>query len=266
VKTPLALFCLLAPLAARADFEAIGFSRDDAYVAFVEHGTSEGRGTPWARLTILEVGKNARVGKPVESGKPPGSVESGKPPGSVESGKPPGSVESGKPPGSVESGKPPGSVAVELDPSGEARTEEDAVAQVKALAQPELLRLGITEAARSSKVDDKNGFGGDGWEEGVVQIATRPARKKKSRCAEPFKPLLLTISISQTDAEPLTLLSEKKAPKDRPCTGQCAPRRLYAHGKAVLVMGTCSAPGFEGAGEKLIAVAARLPVSLLSSP
>jgi hypothetical protein len=184
----------------------------------------------------------------------------------VESGKPPGSVESGKPPGSVESGKPPGSVAVELDPSGEARTEEDAVAQVKALAQPELLRLGITEAARSSKVDDKNGFGGDGWEEGVVQIATRPARKKKSRCAEPFKPLLLTISISQTDAEPLTLLSEKKAPKDRPCTGQCAPRRLYAHGKAVLVMGTCSAPGFEGAGEKLIAVAARLPVSLLSSP
>ena len=221
-----ALLCLLAPLAARADFETVGFSKDDAYVAFVEHGTSQGKGAPWARLTILDVARSAKVGKPVE---------------------------------------------VELDPSGDKSTEEAAVMQAKESAQAELSRLGITEAARASKVDAQNEFGGEGWEVGIVQVETRPApqapkKGRGARCAEPFKPLLLRVSMSQPDAEPVTLLNEKTLSKEHPCVGECAPQAVFAHGKAALVIARCTAPGFEGTGEKIIAIAARLPWSLLSAP
>lgn len=213
----LALLCLFAASAARADYEVIGFSKDDAYVALVEHGTGEGNGAPWARLTILDTAKNAAVGKPVY---------------------------------------------VEL---GEG-TEQAAAAQAVQDAGPELERLGVREPARSSRVDDEDGFGGEGWEEGgVVQVETRAAKRVPhgARCASPFKPLLLRVSMSQPDAEPVALLTEKTVPKDRPCTSVCRPEQVFAHGKAALVVARCGTPGFEGAAAKLVLVAARLPRSLL---
>ena len=57
-----ALFSL--PLAARASaLEVVGFSPDGAYLAIIEHGVGEGSGLPWARLSILEVAKNAQVSR-----------------------------------------------------------------------------------------------------------------------------------------------------------------------------------------------------------
>ena len=46
-------------LAAAVPIEVIGFSPDDKFVAFVEHGVAEGSGYPWARMRVLDVKRNA---------------------------------------------------------------------------------------------------------------------------------------------------------------------------------------------------------------
>ncbi len=38
--------------------DVVGFSADDKYVAFVEHGVAEGSGYPWARLRVFDVAKS----------------------------------------------------------------------------------------------------------------------------------------------------------------------------------------------------------------
>ena len=50
----------------RAELEVLGFSSDGKHAVVLEHGVGEGSGYPWARATVLEVAKNAVVGKPVE--------------------------------------------------------------------------------------------------------------------------------------------------------------------------------------------------------
>src|SRR5262249_35590936 len=54
-------------LAANAlPIEVVGFSPDDKYVAWIEHGVAEGSGFPWARLHLTEVARSADASAPVE--------------------------------------------------------------------------------------------------------------------------------------------------------------------------------------------------------
>ena len=54
-------------LAANAlPIEVVGFSPDDRYVAWIEHGFGEGSGYPWARLYVIEVSRSAYDLPPVE--------------------------------------------------------------------------------------------------------------------------------------------------------------------------------------------------------
>jgi len=46
--------------------EVVGFSPDDRYVAWIEHGVGEGSGYPWARLRVTEVSRSADAVPPVE--------------------------------------------------------------------------------------------------------------------------------------------------------------------------------------------------------
>jgi predicted secreted protein len=57
---------ILALLFAAAPVEVVGFSPDDKYVAWIEHGTAEGSGHPWARLHVTEVARSADAIAPVE--------------------------------------------------------------------------------------------------------------------------------------------------------------------------------------------------------
>lgn len=63
------MLLVLALLAAPA---LIGFSRDDAFVAWLDHGISEGKGTAWAKVTIVDAVKNAEATRPVEVELEPG--------------------------------------------------------------------------------------------------------------------------------------------------------------------------------------------------
>src|SRR6267154_981317 len=54
-------------LAANAlPIEVVGFSPDDRYVAWIEHGVGEGSGYPWARLHVTEVSRSADAVPPVD--------------------------------------------------------------------------------------------------------------------------------------------------------------------------------------------------------
>jgi predicted secreted protein len=70
---------ILALLFAAAPVDVVGFSPDDRYVAWIEHGTAEGSGHPWARLHVTEVARSADAVAPVEvtldSGKPADTEE-----------------------------------------------------------------------------------------------------------------------------------------------------------------------------------------------
>ena len=46
--------------------DVVGFSPDDKYVAWIEHGVAEGSGFPWARLHVTEVSRSADASAPVE--------------------------------------------------------------------------------------------------------------------------------------------------------------------------------------------------------
>ncbi|HUJ26736.1 MAG TPA: DUF2259 domain-containing protein [Myxococcales bacterium] len=49
-----------------AGLQILGFSPDDRYVAYVEHGVGEGSGNAWATLHVLDVKKGAPARPPVE--------------------------------------------------------------------------------------------------------------------------------------------------------------------------------------------------------
>src|SRR6266481_2561809 len=54
-------------LAANAlPIEVVGFSPDDRYVAWIEHGVGEGSGFPWSRLHVTEVSRSADAVPPIE--------------------------------------------------------------------------------------------------------------------------------------------------------------------------------------------------------
>ena len=60
------LIALLLAAAPALPIEVLGFSPDDRYVAWIEHGVSEGSGYPWARLHVIEVSRRGEAIPPVK--------------------------------------------------------------------------------------------------------------------------------------------------------------------------------------------------------
>src|SRR3954447_25153902 len=59
------LLALVLAAATTSPVEVVGFSPDDKYVAWIEHGVSEGSGYPWARLHVTAVTRSADATAPV---------------------------------------------------------------------------------------------------------------------------------------------------------------------------------------------------------
>ena len=96
---------------------------------------------------------------------------------------------------------------------------------------------------------------------GTLSLTTR--KGGKSTCDEPFGPLLIKLVMHfMDDDKPATVAAEKSAPKSRQCVSSCSLGKVYAHGKAALVLVTCVTPGFEGKGESVTPFAKSLPYGL----
>jgi hypothetical protein len=96
---------------------------------------------------------------------------------------------------------------------------------------------------------------------GTLVLTTR--KSGKSSCDEPFGPLLIKLVMNfMDDDKPLVLAAEKSAPKSRQCASSCSLDKVFAHGKAALVLVKCVVPGFEGKGESLTPFAKSLTYGL----
>jgi hypothetical protein len=201
-----------------AAIEVIGFSPDDRYVAWVEHGLGSGSGNAFATLHLIDVRRSAPAQPPVE---------------------------------------------IRLDSDDEAA----AVAQARAAAESarEKLHLGTWKPAREVP-HDKGGAMTDheGAPIGALELKSRSAGpRERARCEEPFAPLLLKLTLFFADDDrPARLAEEKKPPVERPCASGCALDKIYAHGKAALVLVKCSVPGYEGPATKYTAYTGVLPYDL----
>ena len=144
-------------------------------------------------------------------------------------------------------------------------SEETAAAQAKKGAERERERLRVASWAKANKIDaDRDGQVSEksGAPIATIEVKTRAGKAVES-CPEPFAPLLLEVAVYFLDADkPARMLSEKKVPKDRPCTNECALDSVYASGKSALALVQCTVPGFEGPAKQLVPVAAVLPYPL----
>jgi hypothetical protein len=88
-------------------------------------------------------------------------------------------------------------------------------------------------------------------------------RAGKGKCDEPFRPLLLKLTVLWLDDDrPAKVAEEKKTPKERPCATECALGDIYAHGKAVLAFAKCTVQGYEGPTTKYTPYTAKLTYGL----
>jgi len=202
--------------------EVVGFSPDDRYVAWIEHGVSEGSGYPWASLHVTEVSRSAEAVPPVK---------------------------------------------IRLDSAQDTDTEVAAVRKARAAADAARgkLRIASWVAPRIIQHDEKGELSDHrGAPIGTVQIEERVASgKDKSKCDEPFRPLLLRLVILFLDDDhPARLAEDKKLPTDRLCASTCELAGVFAHGKSALAFTKCGVQGFEGPGSKYTAYAGTLPYGL----
>ena len=212
------LIALLLAASAAAPLEVVGFSPDDKYVAFVEHGVGEGSGFPWARLRVLDIARSADALPPVEV--------------------------------TLDSGKP-------------ADTEDAAVRKARASADAARAKLGVASwAAPRAIAHEANGEMSD---HGGAPIGTLELKQRtgKGKCEEPFRPLLLKLTVIWLDDDhPSKVADEKKPPKDRQCATECGVGDIYAHGKAALFFARCNVQGFEGPATKYSPYTAMLTYGL----
>lgn len=204
--------------AAAAPVEVVGFSADDKYVAWIEHGTSEGSGFPWARLHVTDVARSADAVPAVQ---------------------------------------------VTLDSGKEGDTEEAAVQRARSSAQSMRGMLGVSSWVSPRVIQhDAKGEMSDrtGAPIGTVELKQREG---KGKCEEPFRALLLKLTVLWLDDDrPSKIADEKKPPRERPCATGCALGDIYAHGKAALVFAKCGVQGFEGPATKYTAYTAKLTYGL----
>src|SRR6267143_2802072 len=214
----IALLLALGPL----PIEVVVFSPDDRYVAWIEHGVSEGSGYPWASLHVTEVSRSAEAVPPVK---------------------------------------------IRLDSAQDTDTEVAAVRKARAAADAARgkLRIASWVAPRIIQHDEKGELSDHrGAPIGTVQIEERVASAKdKSKCDEPFRPLLLRLVVLFLDDDhPARLAEGRKLPTDRPCASTCELAGVFAHGKSALAFTRCGVQGFEGPGTKYTAYAGTLPYGL----
>jgi len=196
----------------------IGFSPDDKYVAYLEHGIGAGSGNAFATLHIIDVARSAPAQPPVE---------------------------------------------IRLDSDDEAA----AVSQARAAAESARKKLHVTAWTPAREIaHDEHGAMTDreGAPIGSLELKSRSAGpRERARCEEPFAPLLLKLSVLFVDDDhPAKVADEKKPPADRPCAGDCALDKVFAHGKAALVLVKCRVLGFEGPATKYSSYTAMLPYGL----
>jgi hypothetical protein len=201
-----------------AAIQVIGFSPDDKYVAYMEHGVGAGSGNAFATLHILDVRKGAPAQAPVE---------------------------------------------IRLD-GGD---EDAAVSQARAAAERAREALHVAEWAPPREIaHDDHGAMSDaqGAPIGTLELKSRSAGpRERARCEEPFQPLLLKLTVLWMDDDhPSRMTDEKKLPAGRPCASECALDKVYAHGKAALVLVKCTVQGFEGPEAKISAYTAQLTYGL----
>lgn len=201
-----------------AALEVIGFSPDDKYVAYLEHGIGAGSGNAYANVYILDVRKSAPAQGPVE-------------------------------------------IRLESD------DESAAVSQARAAAERarEKLHVAAWNPAREIPLDEHGAMAErDGAPIGTLEIKSRSAGpSQRAKCEEPFVPLLLKLTVFFVDDDhPARLAEEKKPPSDRPCASGCALDKVFAHGKAALVLVKCSVQGFEGPATKYSLYTGLLPYGL----
>ncbi len=212
------LIAFLLAASSAAPVEVVGFSPDDKYVAFIEHGVGEGSGFPWAKLRVLEVARSADAVPPVE---------------------------------------------VTLNSGGPNDTENAAVQKARASAEVVRGKLGIASwaAPRVIAHDEKGEMNErSGAPIGNLEIKERSGRGK---CEEPFRPLVLKLTVIWLDDDhPSKVADEKRPPKDRPCATGCGVGDIYAHGKAALFFARCTVQGFEGPATKYSPYAAVLTYGL----
>ena len=99
---------------------------------------------------------------------------------------------------------------------------------------------------------------------GTLELKTKSAGpKERAKCEEPFQPLLVKLTVMWLDDDkPARIADEKKPPSSRPCASECAVDKIFAHGKAALVIVKCTGQGFEGPAAKYSYYTAQLAYPL----
>jgi len=210
-------------LAANAlPIEVVGFSPDDRYVAWIEHGVSEGSGYPWARLHVTDVSRSAEAAPAVEI-----KLDSGKDTDTEDA-----AVRKAR------SAADPARARLRVASWLPARTiRHDAGGELRERSGAPIGTLRIEERAASGK---------------GVPACDEPFRPL----------LLRLDMVFLDDDKPARLAQDKSVPKDRPCSSGCELAGVFAHGKAAVAFVKCDVQGFEGAGAKYSAYAGKLPYGL----
>jgi hypothetical protein len=202
--------------------EVVGFSPDDRYVAWIEHGVGEGSGHPWARLHVTEVSRSADAVPPVHI-----------------------TLDSGKETDSEDEAVRKARAAAD-SAGGKLRVSSWIAARVIRTDEKGDLRDARGAPVGTLQIEDR---------------ATRADAKSKCDAPFRPLLLRLSIFFLDDD-KPARLAEDKKLPKDRPCASSCEVAGVFAHDNAALAFTRCGVQGFEGASTKYTAYAGKLPYPL----
>jgi len=214
----IALLLALGPL----PIEVVGFSPDDRYVAWIEHGVSEGSGYPWASLHVTEVSRSAEAVPPVKI-----RLDSAQ------------------------------DTDTEVAAVRKARAAADAARGKLRIASWVAPR--IIQHDEKGELSDHRGapIGTVQIEE---RVASGKDKAKCDEPFRPL--LLRLVVLFLDDDHPARLAEDRKLPTDRPCASTCELAGVFAHGKSALAFTRCGVQGFEGPGTKYTAYAGTLPYGL----
>jgi hypothetical protein len=216
------LIALLLAAGPALPIEVMGFSPDDRYVAWIEHGVSEGSGCPWARLHVTEVSRSGEAIPPVKI-----TLDSGRDTDTEEA-----AVRKARAAGDTARGK----------------------LRVASWVAPRII-----QHDEKGELSDHRGapIGTVQIEE---RVASGKDKAKCDEPFRPL--LLRLVVLFLDDDHPARLAEDRKLPTDRPCASTCELAGVFAHGKSALAFTRCGVQGFEGPGTKYTAYAGTLPYGL----
>jgi predicted secreted protein len=145
-----------------------------------------------------------------------------------------------------------------VEVNGDNDDEDAAVARARAAAK------GDWKATEVAHEDGGRMNDAQGAPVGNLELKTKSAGpREREKCEEPFQPLLVKLTVLwMDDDKPARIADEKKPPAARPCASECAVEKIYAHGKAALVVVKCTVQGFEGPAPKYSYYTAQLAYGL----